>query len=161
MSNFIQYNNKIYPELQTQGFASQYAFPFAKKFCSGKGYDIGCMKEEWALPGAIPVDINLDNNSYSAYNLPKEKVNYIFSSHCLEHLEHWVKAIEYWSTLCDVLFLYLPHYDQEYWRPWNNTKHRHVLTPDIVSECMQQYFQQVITTTGWDLNHSFYSVGVK
>ena len=45
----LEYNDKMYPKLQEEGFAAQYAFPFAKKFCTGYGYDIGCGKEEWAF----------------------------------------------------------------------------------------------------------------
>lgn len=60
MIHKITFNGKDYPELQSQGFASQYAFPFAKKFLSGKGYDIGCNRLEWAYPTAIPIDPVID-----------------------------------------------------------------------------------------------------
>ncbi len=34
----------------------------------GEGYDIGCMKPEWAFPGSIPIDIDFDDE-YHATNL--------------------------------------------------------------------------------------------
>ena len=83
--NLIKYKNKKYPIFQTEGFAAQYCFPFALKFCNGKGLDIGCSKREWALPNAIPIDIAFED-SYDALSLPDGPFDYIFSSHCLEHV---------------------------------------------------------------------------
>ena len=158
----IEYKNQLYPKLQEQGFAAQYAFPFAQKICIGKGLDIGCKHKEWAFPGSIPIDLEFED-SYDAYNLPKGKFDYIFSSHCLEHLPNWVMALDYWiSKLKEngILFLYLPHYSQEYWRPWNNYKHVHVLEPHILKDYLEatEKFKHIITT-GYDLNNSFYVVG--
>ena len=42
MIETIEYNNKIYPKFQTKGFAAQFIHPFAKKVCTGMGFDIGC-----------------------------------------------------------------------------------------------------------------------
>lgn len=55
----IIFNGKKYPKFQSEGFAAQYTFPFANKFCSGFGVDVGCCKREWALPGAVPVDVSI------------------------------------------------------------------------------------------------------
>ena len=96
--NLITYKNKNYPIFQSQGNASQFAIPFAKHFCFGIGYDIGCMKKEWSFPGSIPIDLTF-NELWSATNLPKKKngcVDYIFSSHCLEHIDNWVDVLDYW-----------------------------------------------------------------
>ena len=119
MIKTLKYKEKDYPYLQQDGFAAQYTFPFAQKFCAGTGYDIGCMKKEWAFPGSIPIDSDFDD-PWDAYSLPKGDVDYIFSSHCLEHLIHWVNALDYWTNQLKhggVLYLYLPDYSQEYWRP--------------------------------------------
>jgi predicted SAM-dependent methyltransferase len=162
----INFNNREYPKLQSQGFASQYSFKFAEKICKGKGYDIGCNRPEWSLDGSIPVDPEL--NQYDALNLPKELVDYIYSSHCLEHLPDYVKALDYWSENLKqggILFMYLPNMDyQEYWNPANNRKHYHYFTPKII----QSYFdnrkdmwEKVIVTKGYDLNGSFYAVSKK
>ena len=121
----IQHQGKEYPRLQSEGFAAQFAWPFAKKMCQGHGLDIGCNRPEWAFPGAVMIDPNIDPKT-TAYDLPTEFYDYIFSSHCLEHLPDWVGALDHWGTRLKeggVIFLYLPHYDQTYWRPWNNRKH--------------------------------------
>jgi len=155
--NLINYNNKQYPLFQTIGNASQFAIPFAKYYCSGIGFDIGCMKQEWSYPGSIPIDISF-NDGYDAFNLPDIKVDYIYSSHCLEHLNLWIDALIYWKTKLKnngVLFLYLPDYSQEYWRPWNNKKHKHVLSSQIVSDCLKSIGYINVISSGVDLNNSF------
>jgi len=161
MIKTIKFNNKTYPILQTEGFASKFAFPFAKEICIGTGYDIGCGQEDWVLPGAIPIDPKITH--FSASDLPNEKVDYIFSSHCLEHLYDWVGVLDYWITKLKnngIIFLYLPHYDQEYWRPWNNRKHKNILTHNVLTEYFKsRNFDPYFVTKGYDLNHSFYAVG--
>jgi len=164
MINLIEYRDEKYPILQTEGYAAQYIFPFASKICFGKGYDIGCMKKEWAFPGAIPIDIDFED-PFDALNLPETGVDYIFSSHCLEHLDDWVDVLDYWyDTLKDdgVLFLYLPHYDQKYWRPWNNRKHKNIFTAEILNDYMtDKGYKNIVYTTGKDLNCSFTIMGQK
>jgi predicted SAM-dependent methyltransferase len=159
----IEYKGQLYPKLQSVGNASQFAIPFAQHFCKGIGYDIGCNRIEWSLPGSIPIDIAFDD-PYEAYNLPEQSVDYIYSSHCLEHLTDWVAALDYWTSKIKpggTLFLYLPHYDQVYWRPWHNRKHRHVLTPQIVKDYMQDAGYDPIFVSEKDLNYSFMVVGTK
>ena len=96
--DIINYKNKTYPIFQQEGFSAQYTFPFALKWCKGTGYDIGCMKKEWSLPNSIPIDISF-NDGYDAMKLPMNNVDYIFSSHCLEHLENPFKVLEYWYSV--------------------------------------------------------------
>lgn len=160
--NLIDFNNKKYPFFQSIGNASQFAIPYAKYFCKGEGYDIGCKKKEWSFPGSIPIDLSF-NDKYDALNLPK-KVNYIYSSHCLEHTEDWIKIMDYWYKMLKnngILFLYLPHYDQEYWRPWNNYKHKHIFSSDILKDYMEHKGYKNIFISERDLNHSFMVVGEK
>lgn len=155
--DIITYEGSIYPEFQSKGNASQFSIPFAKYFCNGVGYDIGYCKEEWKFPGAIGIDKNLNNN-YDANNLPDDKVDYIYSSHCLEHVDNWVETLELWiSKLKDegILFLYLPDFSQKYWRPWNNKKHRHCFTCEIIQEFLINKNMKNIFVSGIDLNNSF------
>ena len=93
---FIEYNNVLYPKFQTEGNASQFAIPFAKHFCKGYGLDIGCNRIEWAFPGSIGVDLNF-NDGNDAYNFSYDNLDYVYSSHCLEHLPDWVDALDYWT----------------------------------------------------------------
>jgi len=159
----IEFKGHPYPEFQSQGNASQFAIPFAKYFCKGNGYDVGCMKPEWAFPGAMPIDVDF-NDPYHADHLPEGQVDYIFSSHCLEHVPDWVSTLIYWTEKIKsggVLFLYLPHYDQRYWRPWNNRKHHHVFIPEFLVDFMQENGYTNVFHSQRDLNHSFCVVGEK
>ena len=161
--NTLQYNNRTYPHFQAEGNASQFSIPFAKHFCKGVGYDIGCNRLEWAYPGATAVDLLFDDE-WEAYNLPDTKVDYIYSSHCLEHLPDWISALDYWTSklkVGGVLFLYLPHYNQEYWRPWNNRKHLHIFTPEIIKDYMESRGYTNIFHSDRDMNDSFMFVGEK
>ena len=161
--NVITYQGDLYPAFQTVGNAAQFAIPFAKHLCKGKGYDIGCMKEEWSFPGSIPIDIRFDD-PYDANNLPDEQVDYIFSSHCLEHIDDWVSTMDYWYSKLKIggtLFLYLPDYSQKYWRPWNNRKHKHCFTPEIIRDYMNHRRYKNVFVSGIDLNSSFMVVGEK
>ena len=159
----IEYNGKKYPDFQAEGNASQFAIPFAKKFCKGVGYDIGCNRLEWSFPNSIPIDLNF-NDGYDAYKLYDGPVDYIYSSHCLEHLPDWITALDYWTSkikVGGVLLLYLPHYNQEYWRPWNNRKHLHIFTSEIVKDYMINRGYINIFNSERDLNDSFMIVGEK
>ena len=159
----LNYKGDRYPHFQSEGNASQFAIPFAKHFCRGKGYDIGCMKPEWSYPGSIPIDLDFPDE-WDANNLPEEQVDYIFSSHCLEHVDDWVGTLNYWTDNLrqgGILFLYLPHYDQKYWRPWNNRKHNHVFVPEIMVDFLHDKQFTNIFSSQRDLNHSFIVVGEK
>ena len=159
----LNYKGDRYPHFQSEGNASQFAIPFAKHFCRGKGYDIGCMKPEWSYPGSIPIDLDFADE-WDANNLPEEQVDYIFSSHCLEHVDDWVGTLNYWTDNLrqgGILFLYLPHYDQKYWRPWNNRKHNHVFVPEIMVDFLHDKQFTNIFSSQRDLNHSFIVVGEK
>ena len=164
MIKTIEFNHNKYPFLQTEGFAAQYAFPFAKKILKGKGLDIGCGHVEWSFPGSIPIDSNIVNE-WDANHLPDRKYDYIFSSHCLEHISDWVGTLDYWHTKLrhgGILFMYLPHYSQEYWRPWNNRKHTNVLTPEIIKDYLESRdWNNIFVTDGYDLNNSFYAIAEK
>ena len=160
----INHNGNSFYRLQAEGFASKFAFSFAKELCKGEGLDIGCHKKEWALPGATPID-KIFGDEWYAENLPNKKYDYIFSSHCLEHLDDWVGALDYWTEHLKtggVMFLYLSHYEQTYWRPWNNRKHIHILDPKYLRDYFKaRPFHNICVTDGYDLNYSFYAIAEK
>lgn len=165
MIDIIQYKDRHYPKFQTKGNAAKFAIPFAQQVCEGVGYDIGCNKVEWSLPGSIPVDPAIDYR-YEARKLPLQtKVDYIFSSHCLEHInDDWYSVLQHWVNNINpggVLFLYLPDYSQEYWRPWNNRKHVHIFTPDVIRNALESLSLIKIFVSGVDLNNSFMAMGEK
>jgi predicted SAM-dependent methyltransferase len=163
MIETINFKGKTYPKFQSEGHASQFAIPFAKHVCKGTGVDIGCMKQEWSFPNSIPVDLSFDNG-FHALNLPQDELDYIFSSHCLEHILDWVTVMDYWyENLKEggVLFLYLPDYSQEYWKPWNNRKHFNIFTPEILYDYMKDKGYKNIFKSGIDLNNAFMIFGEK
>lgn len=159
----IEFKGDDYPKFQSIGNASQFAIPFAKHVCYGYGYDIGCMKKEWSFPGSKPIDISF-NDGYDAKNLPDKNVDYIFSSHCLEHIPDWVSVMDYWYEVLKIggiLFLYLPDYSQKYWRPWNNRKHLNIFSSNIIKDYMEDKGYKDIFISGVDLNNSFMIFGEK
>jgi SAM-dependent methyltransferase len=178
----IEFKNYTYPAFQSEGFAARFAFPFADEILEGVGFDIGCNRLEWSLPNdtnriVIPIDPIMDPQ-YDAFNLPltHTHVDFIFSSHCLEHLTEWVSAIDYWRSRLKsggVLFLYLPNMDrQKYWQPWHNRKHMHYMTPEILRTFFHfeyEHFEDIPNQSKWskvfisesDLNDSFYVVAEK
>jgi len=156
MINIIEYKKNKYPSFQSQGNAAQFAIPYAKHVCVGKGIDVGCNRLEWSFPGSLPVDPAI--NEYDALNFPYDDLDYIFSSHCLEHLYDWVDVLDYWTSklkIGGVLFLYLPDYSQEYWRPWNNRKHLNIFSPTILKDYLEDKKYNNIFTSQVDLNNAF------
>ena len=159
----LDFKKSTYPRFQSAGNAAQFAIPYARHVCKGVGYDIGYGEKEWAFPNARPIDLNLDDE-WEALNLPEQKVDYIFSSHCLEHIDRWVDAMDYWYDVLKTggtLFLYLPDYSQEYWRPWNNRKHVNMFSPQIIKDYMTDRGYKKIFASDIDLNNAFMIMGEK
>ena len=164
----IEFNGKHYPAFQSKGFAARWTFPFANEILSGRGYDIGPSKLEWKLPDSdnrtvIPIDLVFEDD-FEAMNLPIGKVDFIFSSHCLEHLPNYVDAIDYWVDNLKsggMLFLYLPHYTQEYWLPFNNRKHIHSFNGRELEKMLIARGLNNIFLSGVDLNNSFTLIAQK
>lgn len=123
----FEYRGALYPEYLKHGNACRFITATAKEFCKGIGLDVGAGK--WPLPGAIPVDAK---DGRDAMELPAGQYDYVFSSHCLEHLANPVAALEHWKSRIKpggVLFLYLPHPDMTYWLPQHCRKHLHAWRP--------------------------------
>tara|TARA_R110000787_G_scaffold39265_2_gene98582 strand:- start:6136 stop:6693 length:558 start_codon:yes stop_codon:yes gene_type:complete len=166
--NVVKHQNNIYPEFQTKGNAAQFAIPFAKHICKGYGLDIGAGRRDWALPNSVVVDPEItdwdEENNYDAYNLPPGPIDFIFSSHCLEHLEDWVYALQIWTAALEIggdIFLYLPDYSQTYWRPWHNRHHLNIFTPTIIRDFLEDHGYTKIFVSGIDLNNSFIATAEK
>ncbi len=164
MVELIHFQNEKYFKFQSEGFAAQFVFPFAEKICKGKGVDVGFHRTEWILKGSIGID-PIINPQWNAKNFPDfcNELDYIFSSHCLEHIPDWVDVLNYWDSRIKnggVIFLYLPDYSQKYWRAWNNRKHVSVLSSQILKDYFEDKGYHVFNT-GVDLNNSFSVVAIK
>lgn len=170
MIETISHQGNNYPAFQASGNAARFIIPFAQEVCKGVGVDVGCNREEWCFPGAIPVDPVL--NPFDAYNFPDFstkcqdfELDYVFSSHCLEHLPNYAQALDYWHSrlkVGGVLFLYLPDFSQTYWRPESNRKHLHVFTPTILRAFLEYGGKwKNVFVSGTDLNNSFAAMAEK
>jgi len=151
------YKGKIYPGFLKTGDAAGYIRKAAQYFCEGEGLDIGA--GPYPFPGATPIDMGENEN---AYELPQKEYDYIFSSHCLEHLENPVKALRYWKTRLKpggCLFLYLPHPDMEYWLPQNNPRHLHEFEPIKIKKLLQDVGFKNVMNSERDFYWSFAVVG--
>ena len=168
-SLYFNYKGKDYLDIQRRGFAAQFCFPFAKAVCKGNGLDVGCNRKEWSFEGAVPIDISFDDG-FHAMNLPttgnavEPRWDYIFSSHVLEHLNDWVRVLDYWLDNIKeggVIFLYLPDYSQEYWRPFFNRKHVNVLTPQYLKDYFEARVVEKVFVSQVDLYNSFTVIAIK
>lgn len=155
-----EYKGKLYPAYLKGWNGMGHIQMFAKYFCDGKGLDVGCGL--WPLPDAVPVEI--ERGDFDANNLPEGEYDYIFSSHCLEHVPNPVAALEHWKARLKpggVLFLYLPHPDMKYWLPQNNRKHLHQWWPQDMEDVLRDLGFENIFRSERDLYWSFAIVGFK
>jgi SAM-dependent methyltransferase len=117
-----------------------------EKFCRGDGLDIGCggtnsdarfYLENKIVPTAIGVDLartNLSGNATKLYWFVDGCMDYIFSSHLLEHLLHPAKALDEWFRVLKegghlVLYLPLEGYYPSVGKKGANKDHKHNLDP--------------------------------
>lgn len=159
-ASVFSYRGSLYPDYLKHGNACQFITPTALQFCKGKGVDVGAGK--WPLPGAMPIDTKTPR--WTPTYLPPGPFDYVFSSHCLEHLTDPVAALEHWQTRLKkggVLFLYLPHPEMRYWRPQFCRKHRHLFWPADVAEMLRDLGFVDVIHGERDLAWSFATVGFK
>lgn len=114
-----EYQGRYFPDYLTVGGAGYNIFHTAHQYCSGTGIDVGAGL--WPLPGATPVDIwRGPGASRKLDEFSDCSVDYLFSSHCLEHITAWQKELMRWVRLVrpdGIVFLYLPHPDCAIWNP--------------------------------------------
>lgn len=159
MSAVFEYRGRLYPEFIKHGNACQFIAATALQFCKGDGLDVGA--GYWPLNGALPIEIR---DGGDAMDLPLGPFDYLFSSHCLEHLVNPIAALEHWKSrikIGGVLFLYLPHPDMEYWRPQHCRKHLHSWRPEDMAQILRDLgFSRVIHSER-DLAWGFSVVGFR
>jgi SAM-dependent methyltransferase len=173
MIKTINYDGQIVPEYISKGHHSRFIQPLALEVCKGLGLDIGCNREEWKLPGSFGIDPAIPGCTWDAFNLPFNKLDvlrewdYIFSSHCLEHLPDYMKALRLWTSVIKpggTLFLYLPHYNCKHWRPhvkMSSSVHYHQFYPCQMQEIFEELGYTNIFTSDCDLAYSFAIMGTK
>lgn len=113
---------------------------FFDKYMKGKGLDIGYAgyvgSVEPILPGAIGIDEGYPG--YDGVTLPFEdnSQDYVYSSHCLEHIPIYAKALSEWHRVVKVggfIVIVVPHqflYEKKVGLPsiWN-ADHKRFYTP--------------------------------
>jgi SAM-dependent methyltransferase len=157
VTEIFSYRGKQYPGYLREGNAMQHIVQTASHFCQGNGLDVGAGK--WPFPGSTPIELT---NGQTAENLPEGQFDFIFSSHCMEHLVNPVAAIEHWKTRLKAggtLFLYLPHPDMTYWNPQNCKKHLHLFYPKDIAQMLQDLGFIDVIHSERDLAWSFSVVG--
>lgn len=115
-------------------------------YCKGDGLDIGCggtapdqrfYNENKIIPTAIGVDLARTNLTGRADRLiwfRSESMDYIFSSHLLEHLDHPQIALVEWFRVLKpggylVMYLPLENVYPNVGEPGANKDHKHNLNP--------------------------------
>lgn len=159
--------------------------PVAKTILNGltKGVDYGYGDNEayhgqveHIFPGAIGIDqgvvkypngITIRNKQFHHLNFPPDchHLDYIISSHALEHIPEWHQTLIYWiSKLAQqgILFLYLPHESVAAWRPENTPHHVHKHTLEELKYILTDMGMKIIECLhGCDSEGSFYIVAQK
>jgi SAM-dependent methyltransferase len=165
---FWQLGDDLYPDYLHHGAATAFIQHVAKRFCVGRGLDIGCGK--WPLEGALPIDNDEHANALKLDHIADGSMDYIYSSHCLEHLEYAdaKRALKLWGRklkVDGVVFLYLPHPTMRLWNPgsaWVGSGHKWIPEQQSALHLLWEAGCKEIGRSEWpDAYWSFYVVGRK
>ncbi len=156
------YEGEFYPDYLTVGGNSFAIRRKALKYCKGKGLDIGAAF--WPLPGSTAIDTGQGPGTANQIEeVPAGSQDYVFSSHCLEHISEWESTLDLWiSTLKagGILFLYLPHPSCKLWlmsNPFMAGIHKWVPEPETVTNALIQRELTIIEKDdGPDYFYSFF-----
>ena len=124
-------------------------------YTRGKGLDVGCGPVK-AFPHFIGVDNGSHNRQFGIDSnenlhidctempiLANQSMDFVFSSHLLEHIDDHVSALKEWWRLIKTggyLCLYLPHKDfyPNIGQPGCNPDHKHDFLPQDIIEAMKE-----------------------
>lgn len=107
------------------------AYPRLKGLMSGKGIDIGCGSSP--IGGAEAWDLAQGDAQYMV-GVPDDTYDWVFSSHCLEHLKDPHVAIQNWWRILKIggyLIVLVPDedlYEQRAWPSRFNSDHKRTFT---------------------------------
>ena len=156
------YDEEFYPDFVTVGGGTFSIRRTALKYCKGQGLDIGA--SYWPLPGSTPVDRESGPGIANRIeDITPESQDYVFSSHCLEHISDWQSALDTWISKIKpggILFLYLPHPYCKLWHmsnPFMMGIHKWVPTPEVIEGDLRTRGLEVVDKDeGPDHFYSFY-----
>lgn len=143
------YEDEFYPDYLTVGGNAYAIRRTALKYCKGSGLDIGA--SHWPLTGSTPIDTETGPGTANRIeDIAENSHDYVFSSHCLEHIEDWQSALDMWIGKIKpggILFLYLPHPSCKLWHmdnPMMKGIHKWVPTPEIIEDELQKKGLEII-----------------
>ncbi len=146
--SYFKYKGKLYPTYLGNKAASPFIFPTAHNYCKGNGIDIGGGNNPF--PGAYLIENEPDQNAFRLDRFADESLDYVFSSHCLEHLDPWQDALDLWISKIKVeghLFLYLPHQSMELWKPnglWVGSEHKWSPSIDVLIPYLEERDMEIL-----------------
>ena len=130
-------------------------------YLKGRGVDLGA-----GLFKVLPQAISVDNGNHEQFNqyahpdlrvescekmdmLASNSMDFVYSSHLLEHIENWQAALAEWWRILRMdghLVLYLPHADlyPHVGTEGANPDHKHDFLPEDIIKEMEKHW-------GWDL----------
>lgn len=156
------YEGEFYPDYLTVGGNTFAVQRTALKYCIGQGIDIGA--GFWPLPGSTPIDTDQGPGTANRVeDISENSQDYVFSSHCLEHIKDWESTLDTWISKIKtggILFLYLPHPSCKLWHmdnPMMKGIHKWVPTPEIIETALKKKGLEVIDKDeGPDHFYSFF-----
>jgi len=156
------FDGEFYPDYLTVGGNTFAIRRTAMKYCKGQGLDIGAAY--WPFPGSTPIDTEQGPGTANRIeDIPENSQDYVFSSHCLEHIEMWEEALDIWISKLKpqgILFLYLPHPSCKLWHISNRFMaeiHKWVPDPETIHAALIKHKLIIVDKDdGPDHFYSFY-----
>lgn len=162
---FYRYKGQLYPEYLFKKNGMSYIQEKALQYCRGRGLDIGCGATP--LPGAIGIEDKPEENAFRLDRFADNSLDFVFSSHCVEHLKDWPTALRLWIRKLKpggILFTYVPHRDMVLWRPGEVMGYQHFWSPtyEVLNTFMAENGMEVVEfAREHDRYRSFYTIGRK
>ena len=114
-----------------------------RKYLHGYGIDIGggddCLKFPPDIKGKVYLWDFADGDAQYLHKIQDETFDFIYSSHCLEHMRDIDTAFLNWLRVCKrggVMYICVPHelyYEKGIWPSVNNLDHKYSFTLDSKS----------------------------
>lgn len=170
LREMVDVGDNKYPAYLNKGNANQFIAHIATRYCIGRGLDIGAGRWPVKLHHgmAIPVDFGQEiNDGVTLPGVAPNSQDFIFSSHCLEHLTEWQNALARWFEVLRPggrLLLFLPHPNFKPWTPGGCWVSGHMWAPEHDSLCkflQTKGFVIEASNPGPDLYQSFHIVAQK